>query len=133
VQTGQKDVPRTSLTAGSARGPAVTGWTALVIVWVVWGSTYLAIRVGLVGAGLLAGLGRGGLSASGLGVLVILIAAVSWALGTIFAGRLTLPSGPLLATAMQMLTGGTAIMIVAAVALVVRRQPARATDFRSSR
>jgi drug/metabolite transporter (DMT)-like permease len=39
---------------------------------------------------------------------------VSWALGTILAGRVTLPSGPLLATAMQMLTGGTAILILAA-------------------
>ena len=72
------------------------------------------LAVGLLGVGLLAGLGRGGLSASGLGVLVILVAAVSWALGTILAGKLTLPSRPLLATAMQMLTGGTAILIIAA-------------------
>jgi drug/metabolite transporter (DMT)-like permease len=224
AQAGQKTVPRAGAAAGPVRGPAVSGWMALGIVWFVWGGTYLAIRVGvesvppfllagvrylaagvilfpfamrslpaaprprrvpwprmaewrgsavvgillllggnglvtvgertvpsgfaallvatvplwllgmdalanrapvrpaaviglivgLAGVGLLAGVGRGGLSASGLGVLVILVAAMSWALGTILAGKVTLPSSPLLAAAMQMLTGGTVILILAA-------------------
>jgi drug/metabolite transporter (DMT)-like permease len=73
---------------------------------------------GLAGVGLLAGLGgpggsgaRGGGSAAG--VAIILAAAVSWALGTILSGRLALPARPLLSTAMQMLTGGVAILVLA--------------------
>jgi hypothetical protein len=31
----------------TARPPNLLGWTALVVVYVVWGSTYLAIRVGV--------------------------------------------------------------------------------------
>ena len=29
------------------RSPALLAWSALVVVWIVWGSTYLAIRVGV--------------------------------------------------------------------------------------
>ena len=31
----------------TARPPNLLGWAALVVVYVVWGSTYLAIRVGV--------------------------------------------------------------------------------------
>jgi drug/metabolite transporter (DMT)-like permease len=31
----------------TARPPNALGWAALVVVYVVWGSTYLAIRVGV--------------------------------------------------------------------------------------
>jgi drug/metabolite transporter (DMT)-like permease len=39
----------TTLTRASAktRSPALLAWSALVVVWIVWGSTYLAIRVGV--------------------------------------------------------------------------------------
>jgi drug/metabolite transporter (DMT)-like permease len=38
----------TTLTrARAARSAGLTAWGALVVVWVVWGSTYLAIRVGV--------------------------------------------------------------------------------------
>lgn len=33
--------------ASEARSAIRTGWAALLVVWVVWGSTYLAIRVGV--------------------------------------------------------------------------------------
>lgn len=71
---------------------------------------------GLAGVGLLAGLGGGGSRGGGsaAGVAIILAAAVSWALGTILSGRLALPARPLLSTAMQMLTGGVAILVLAA-------------------
>jgi drug/metabolite transporter (DMT)-like permease len=46
--------PGTSAPAGkdpapgsTARSPAYGGWAALLVVYVVWGSTYLAIRVGV--------------------------------------------------------------------------------------
>ena len=47
------------------------------------------------------------------GILIILVASVSWALGTIASTRLALPRRALLATAMQMLTGGVTILILA--------------------
>lgn len=31
----------------AARSPTLLAWSALVVVWIVWGSTYLAIRVGV--------------------------------------------------------------------------------------
>ena len=37
----------TTLTRPSLRRAAVLAWGALVVVWIVWGSTYLAIRVGV--------------------------------------------------------------------------------------
>ncbi len=74
------------------------------------------LAVGLGGVGLLAGLGDSGArgAGSGTGVALILVAAVSWALGTILSRRLPLPSRPLLSTAMQMLIGGVAILALAA-------------------
>src|SRR6204780_1104805 len=32
---------------GPARRPSMAAWVSLLIVWLVWGSTYLAIRVGI--------------------------------------------------------------------------------------
>jgi drug/metabolite transporter (DMT)-like permease len=75
------------------------------------------LLVGLAGVGLLTGLGDGGSRSAGgsaAGVAIILVAALSWALGTILARRLALPSRPALSTAMQMLTGGATILAVAA-------------------
>ena len=43
--SGEPGLPRSGLRP--PRRPAAAGWAALLIVWVVWGSTYLAIRVGV--------------------------------------------------------------------------------------
>ena len=51
----------------------------------------------------------------GIGIVIILIASVSWASGTIASRRVPLPSRPLLATSMQMLAGGAVLLAVAAV------------------
>ncbi len=74
------------------------------------------LLAGLAGVGLLAGLGGGGSRGGGsaAGVAIILVAAVSWALGTILSGRVALPQRPLLSTAMQMLTAGAALLVLAA-------------------
>ncbi|MGH3156762.1 MAG: EamA family transporter, partial [Streptosporangiaceae bacterium] len=193
-------------------------WVALIIVWVFWGSTYIAIRVGVesippllmagvryliaglllfpfalragppdqrrkdrpratqwlgaaVVGGLLLGCGNGGVSAaertvpaglasllvasvplwlavldfvmnkvrirlaalggllcglagvgflarpaggSGRGIIVILGASLAWALGTLLSRRLPAPDRPLVASAMQMLTGGVLLLAAAA-------------------
>jgi drug/metabolite transporter (DMT)-like permease len=68
--------------------------------------------IGLVGVGLLSGLGGGGFSVSG--VVIILAAAAAWALGTIMAGRVATPASPALTSAMQLLTGGAVLLVLAA-------------------
>ena len=43
----QKVTTTLTRTSPTTRSPAVLAWSALVVVWIVWGSTYLAIRVGV--------------------------------------------------------------------------------------
>jgi drug/metabolite transporter (DMT)-like permease len=50
------------------------------------------------------------------GVLTILAAAAVWALGTIMAGRVTLPASAALASALELLCGGAALLAAAAAA-----------------
>jgi drug/metabolite transporter (DMT)-like permease len=81
----------------------------LLIVGLVWG---------LCGVGLLMSsteLGAG--SREGLlGGLAVLGASVSWAAGSIYARRASLPRSPLLATAMEMIVGGLVLSLMAAIA-----------------
>lgn len=51
-----------------------------------------------------------------LGVLMAAAASLSWAAGSLYARRAPLPRSGLLATAMEMLTGGTALVVVALLA-----------------
>ncbi len=89
---------------------------ALTRTWIGW-LPLSGLIVGLAGVALLAGLGEGA-SASGAstpGVAIILVASVCWALGTILSTRLAQPQRAVLATAMQMLTGGVTITVLAAI------------------
>ena len=74
------------------------------------------LALGLVGVALLSGLGRGPHGTSVVGVVTILAAAAAWALGTIMARRVTIPSSPALASGMQLLCGGAALLILGASA-----------------
>ncbi len=77
------------------------------------------LALGLAGVGLLSGLGRHGAgqaAVSGWSVAIILAAAVAWALGTIMSRRVTLPASPALASGMQLLCGGVALLVLAAAA-----------------
>jgi drug/metabolite transporter (DMT)-like permease len=79
------------------------------------GLTPLAgLALGLVGVALLSGIGRSG-GFSTVGVVIILAAAAAWALGTIMARRVTLPTSPALASGMQLLSGGVVLTVLAAV------------------
>lgn len=84
------------------------------------------LLAGVIGVGFLAGpfgggtghagAGHGGAGGSpGTGIVIILLASVSWASGTIASRRVPLPARPLLATAMQMLAGGVVLLAAAAV------------------
>jgi drug/metabolite transporter (DMT)-like permease len=71
------------------------------------------LLLGLGGVALLSGLGGSG-HVSVTGALTILGAAAMWALGTIMARRSTLPSSPALASGMEMLIGGAALLVLSA-------------------
>ena len=71
------------------------------------------LLLGLGGVALLSGLGGSG-HVSVAGALTILGAAAMWALGTIMARRGTLPSSPALASGMEMLIGGAALLVLSA-------------------
>jgi drug/metabolite transporter (DMT)-like permease len=73
------------------------------------------LAVGLAGVGLLSSLGgdRAGVAVSG--VLTILGAAAAWALGTLLARRVSTPASPALTSAMELLTGGGVLLVLAAV------------------
>jgi drug/metabolite transporter (DMT)-like permease len=58
----------------------------------------------------------GGESADPLGVVLLLIAALSWASGSLFARRAPLPDRPLVGTGMEMIAGGLVCLIVSAAA-----------------
>jgi len=72
------------------------------------------LALGLVGVGFLSGLGGGSGQVSAVGVVIILAAAVMWAFGTIMARRVTIPSSPALASGMELLCGGIALLVLAA-------------------
>lgn len=95
------------------------------------------LLAGVIGVGFLAGPLGGGTGHAGaghgaaggppgIGIVIILVASVSWASGTIASRRVPLPSRPLLATSMQMLAGGVVLLAAAAVTGEVSRfDPAR--------
>ena len=74
------------------------------------------LALGLVGVGLLSGLGGGSGRVSATGVIIVLVAAFTWALGTIMARRVTLPSSPALASGIELLCGGVALLALSAAA-----------------
>src|SRR6266516_3321979 len=175
VSTQSTQAVRDEKKTGPARRAGLVAWVSLLIVYVVWGSTYLGIRVGvetmppllmaaarflvaglimfplalrqwrsarpgrrwpsrrewlgcaivgvlllvangLAGVALLSGLGDASSGTSVAGVIIILAAASSWALGIIMARRATIPSSPALASAMQLLAGGAALLLIATAA-----------------
>ncbi len=74
------------------------------------------ILLGLVGISVLIGpdaLGAGKVDTTG--AIVVLIGALSWALGSIYSRSAPLPKSPFLSTAMEMLAGGV-VLVVAGVA-----------------
>jgi len=81
-------------------------------------ATLAGLALGLAGVGLLSGLGSGHGPGriSTVGVAVILGAAFMWALGTIMARRVTIPSRPALASGMQLLCGGVVLLALAGAA-----------------
>lgn len=91
--------------------------------------------LGLFGVGLLvAGSGDGGREtgrAAVWGALAILVAAGSWAVGSLYHRRARFPSPPLYATAMTMMAGGGVLLLVALATGEAARIDAGAISSRS--
>lgn len=83
-------------------------------------ATLAGVAVGFGGLGVLLLPGSRPTDATTTGVVLVLVAAASWALGSFLSPRLALPSDPLVSTAWQMLFGG----VVLAVAGVAAGEPA---------
>jgi drug/metabolite transporter (DMT)-like permease len=77
------------------------------------GRTVLGIALGLIGVAVLVGpqeLGEG--SVPPLPALVLVLASVSWAWGSIYSRGAVKPSSPMMATALQMFSGGLLLTIL---------------------
>jgi drug/metabolite transporter (DMT)-like permease len=73
-------------------------------------ATRLSTLAGLAGLGLVVapGLGAG---STALGLAIMISASISWSTGSFFSGRLGLPRNPFVATAYEMLAGGTILTL----------------------
>jgi drug/metabolite transporter (DMT)-like permease len=80
------------------------------------GGTLAGVAVGFCGLGLLLLPGSRPAEATAFGVLLVLVAACSWAIGSFLSPRLSMPSDPLVSTAWQMVVGGAALLAGALVA-----------------
>ena len=78
--------------------------------------TLVGVVVGFVGVACLVVPTWTGGGADPLGVVMLLVAAFSWACGSFISSRATMPVDPFASTAIQMLTGGTLLLATGIVA-----------------
>jgi len=116
VSLGERDVP-------SALAALIIGSEPLIVLILRGVAGERITRVGLAGVGLgFAGLavlvvprGINGTVAVG-GMLMVMVASFTWAVGSFYSRRLRLPSDPLVSTTLQLILGGT-FMLVAGLLL----------------
>jgi len=82
------------------------------------GVVVLGLAMGLAGLAFLVAPGRfaGGSHVDPLGAAALLTAALLWAVGSLYSRKAALPSSTLLATAMEMIAGGTILLVTAGAA-----------------
>jgi drug/metabolite transporter (DMT)-like permease len=76
----------------------------------------VGLLVGAAGVGLLVLPQGGGDTVDLLGAAMVILAAASWAWGSVISKSSRLPASPFLSTSMEMIAGGLACLIVAALA-----------------
>ncbi|MHC1762098.1 MAG: EamA family transporter [Negativicutes bacterium] len=76
--------------------------------------TLVGVAIGFVGVYILIGPGKiiSGDPINPLGILILLVASLSWALGSLYSRRAKLPQSPFMTTAIEMIVGGAAFLIV---------------------
>jgi len=77
-------------------------------------STFIGVAVGFAGVAFLV-VPRGSGGAADANGLLLLVATVSWALGTFLAPRLRMPGDALLSTGIQQLAGGVVLLVLGTV------------------
>ncbi len=87
----------------SARGQERIRARAIAGLLLGLGGTILLVRAS----------GSGGRAVSVAGVVVLVLASISWAVGSVLSPTLGLPKRPLVSTAMEMLCGGAMLSVVA--------------------
>lgn len=91
------------------------------------------ILVGFFGAVLLIGWSADGSTENSfLGAMVVVLGSIFWASGSIYGKTAKLPPSPLLITAMEMLTGGAALIAIALVIGEIRAFDSAAVSSRSA-
>jgi len=90
--------------------------------------------IGVIGAGVLTAPGRfsGTSTIDPLGALALLIATISWAVGSLYSRKAPLPSSPLLGIGMEMLAGAVLLYCLAIIAGEPARVNLKALTFKST-
>ena len=73
--------------------------------------TLAGVAVGFVGLAVLLLPGSRPAEATAIGILLVLVASLTWATGSFLSPRLSMPSDPLVSTAWQMVVGGGALLV----------------------
>lgn len=96
------------------------------------GRVLAGVAVGFAGLVMLVrpGSGHGGIDP--LGVAVLMVGCLSWAWGSLHSRRVSLPASPLMATALEMITGGALLMLAGAVTGEPARLDLAAVSLRSA-
>lgn len=116
---------------GWAEQFVASGFAALLIatepLWVVmlnWalpggerpgGRTFAGLAVGFVGVAVLVGAGTAAGAVDPLSTGALVVAALSWAAGSLYSARVKGTASPLLAAGMQMLAGGALLLVASGV------------------
>ncbi len=74
-------------------------------------AVFIGIALGFLGVGFLVYPHSNGMSLNPKGAVIVLLAAISWSIGSIYSRRADLPRSTFLATAMEMICGGTLLLI----------------------
>jgi drug/metabolite transporter (DMT)-like permease len=77
--------------------------------------TLVGVALGFAGVAMLVLPGNDSNGAEVAGVLMLVVAAASWASGSFFSSRLPLPGNPFVSTAAQMVLGGSILLVASVV------------------
>jgi drug/metabolite transporter (DMT)-like permease len=114
VSLGEQSVP-------SGLAALVVGVVPLMVLLIrrfsgerVPGSALFGVMVGFVGLGVLVVPGGLDGSVNVFGMMALLVASLTWSIGSFLSRRIPLPRDPLVSTAYQLLSGGLMLLVVAA-------------------
>jgi drug/metabolite transporter (DMT)-like permease len=81
----------------------------------VSGGTFLGVIAGFGGVAMLAFEGGSASGGRASGVLLLILASISWAAGSYVSKKLPMPPDPFVSTAVQMTTGGLALLVASSL------------------